>query len=1413
MLLLVAGTGLLVGMALSTVTGKQLLSSWIVARVNQNLTGRLAVHRLETLNLSEIVLAGLSLRTLAGDEVVAVERVRLDLELWPLLHGRVVLDALIIENAAVDLRFPNDREHGLLPALANPTREERAGAAPPEVRVEHLALRGIEVRLPETSTSGSLVLGDLGLDAKVALGSRSVVDVDWLRAEVWRDQAKLGGLTLHAALNDAGRPSRIELECLVADADVRLGITGTYTKQDDLRRLPIELELRLSEVTAEKITRALGKPGASQVFRGSVNAELRAVGSLADLSATAALTTRGGVVSITSRLQNLTELDLTLRTDRLRLAELFVGAPALALTMSASAHAKPLGARPFSALELRSASALDGTPLPGLRLYAERVGDELRAIDLRLEDAKSSIRLNGTASLSGESQLALDANLDGASILRLSSALGKPLPHTSARLRGTWSWVRRASGQVTGRGVLRGTGTFLREPWRLEMLPADISETGLILPRVALTYAGQSLTLRGRYSPAASDLELVLAEVDLRRLLQPFDSVSDLQGRSSARLLARGSLERPLLRFQVEGDGIRRASGPALDVRMTGQLDAQAGNFELEGDVHEHTSQGKGGVKQLSLVLDLRSRFEPDADFRRSWLRGEHQVKLQVSHLTSPAVSALLGRELPESFDVDAELSLLARPGALQTRLAVSDPRGAWLSLDGELTWPSTGAPPPELASWLERRPTPGRVSELLDRAEWRLHVDMAPRSIHQVPIPIGVTGISAAVVSARLDMTKAPSREPEGALYTEIRELTTARGAAECSSGALVAGGSVRLADGRFSGEASASDPERQLLRVGGEGRVSLLPLLRGEPPRLSDVQVTADSRRLPLAELPFMCERLEGLVSARARLRDLSGPNPRALLDVQIDGFSAGSDETVDVTAALEGDATSIRAQGKLAAAGRISTWQAQLPLARAAGKLGLDAERPLEVTLCLDRLPVGPFAAPDGPISYASGSVSGSMTARGKAASPDLDGRLTLNDVGLTVTAIAQPLSEINGELVFRDGEIQVKGLSARDAGGELAVRGSLTVRGPRSVDGVLDLVARDFPLRQGGQVVATTSAKARVSPRARENETSVSVELASFSTWLEGGKIQKGLALDPHPDLVIDGSPNTSVEQSSSRGEPSSPADADEAPLHKFSLNLQADRGFWVMRGDFSLKLRAELSMLIETRAGDAEPKLTVNGGITLDRGHLDLLGRTFDVESGGTLRFSGAPVPAVDLTAIYVDRRSDDTVRAHLSGSASSPELEFSINDEEATPAEALQAIYGSPRSSDDDDDVEGEAEVQAAQLLAALTAGILTTSIRKRFGGVAPVIAIAPSEEAGIEELRAGFELDTLIPPFLRDIVTGIYVEGSVSTEQEDDAAGKEDSQRETLIELHFPHDLVTIGRHGPGATWSLDLGWRPGPF
>jgi len=244
---------------------------------------------------------------------------------------------------------------------------------------------------------------------------------------------------------------------------------------------------------------------------------------------------------------------------------------------------------------------------------------------------------------------------------------------------------------------------------------------------------------------------------------------------------------------------------------------------------------------------------------------------------------------------------------------------------------------------------------------------------------------------------------------------------------------------------------------------------------------------------------------------------------------------------------------------------------------------------------------------------------------------------------------------------------------------------------------------------------------------------------------------------------------------------------------------------VRRADFAVKLAADLQIAVH-EASKSESPVSITGKVRFDRGYLELLGKVFEIERGGTLRFPGGTSATLDLAATYEDRRTDKVVRVQLSGSAESPHLDFQVDNETVTAGRAFQAIYGTEDSSEDEDEVEAEAK----QFVSAVTAGLVTSTIRRKFGAMAPILMLDPEDAEGTSQLRAGFELDALIPESLSEVITGIYVEGIISSEKQEDQSGPRDVNHGVLVELYFPHNLVTSGRYGSNSSWSFDLGWQP---
>jgi hypothetical protein len=109
-----------------------------------------------------------------------------------------------------------------------------------------------------------------------------------------------------------------------------------------------------------------------------------------------------------------------------------------------------------------------------------------------------------------------------------------------------------------------------------------------------------------------------------------------------------------------------------------------------------------------------------------------------------------------------------------------------------------------------------------------------------------------------------------------------------------------------------------------------------------------------------------------------------------------------------------------------------------------------------------------------------------------------------------------------------------------------------------------------------------------------------------------------------------------------------------------------------------------------------------------------------------------------------------------------------------------------------------------------MMAGVMAMSARRELGDAMPILMIEPGDTMEGSRVRAGFELDKLVPGFLEGVIRGVYVEGIFAGGSEDESESSGGVQGGVLLELYLPHDFVTSGQYGPGETWSLDLGWEP---
>jgi translocation and assembly module TamB len=505
---------------------------------------------------------------------------------------------------------------------------------------------------------------------------------------------------------------------------------------------------------------------------------------------------------------------------------------------------------------------------------------------------------------------------------------------------------------------------------------------------------------------------------------------------------------------------------------------------------------------------------------------------------------------------------------------------------------------------------------------------------------------------------------------------------------------------------------------------------------------------------------------------------------------GLSLGAEPNLDLKLTARADRDDAEASLSILGPRGRSTLTARLPISWSAGRFAVAADAPLSAQARLVELPIAPLLDPAGALSYATGWVNGNVNVGGTLSAPEPSGELDLHDAELTATALAQPLNGVRGRFAFNRQSLQISHFEAHDRDGLLALSGKVDRGASDAVEMKLDVTAKSFPLRQRGQVVATTSGHAKIVATLSRGRSDVAVQLLDADTWLEKVQVRTGIDLRAHPDFVI-----TGADRVATAGGDGAHAEAEaEAEASESHITLDASDRFWIKRDDFAIQLST---------------RLEVTGRVDIIRGYLDLMGRVFDVERSSHLDFIGSstPDPVVDITALYQHKSSGQAVKVQIGGRGSKPVLSFFIDDAEVSAGEALEVLVGRRSSGNED-----WARQDVTSFVSGLTAGLLATSARRELGAAAPIIMIEPGEQTGDGRIRAGFELDALVPSALRQLITGVYVEGIVEREGSGNqrSQGQEAStQAGVLVELYFPHQLFSTGQWGPGTTWSLDWGWQ----
>jgi len=987
----------------------------------------------------------------------------------------------------------------------------------------------------------------------------------------------------------------------------------------------------------------------------------------------------------------------------------------------------------------------------------------------------------------------------------------------------------------------KATGTRSGEPVALEVLATKISPAGSVATEgIQVTVAQQRLDVRGSATPAEAALDVEAAKIDLAAFNRLLALKEKLRGHASLQLGLRGRWQRPEVVVALEGRGVALGERPELDLSLAGQLNAPEGIADLKLSVTDVVAAPRS-EHRLGLALDAESRFSTHGPLAQAFEGAEYRALLELKQLDLAFVEAHLPKQttLPVLGDVTAKLEvsgratapalalhldadlepswskrhlsvshdLLLENGRLGADLQISDATGVWVDVNA-----TTSLPP--FAQLGEQ------ARELAQTERWRLKLNVAERELRQLPIPQErLASLPPASVAASLDAAHEPEQEPELDLALVLRQKRGLETQAGCTTKDLRVDTDVSLARGDLVVRLLARQAQRELVNLDAEARVFVANALSGGKPELGRITANLKSRDLELSTLPFVCQRFGGKVNLAAHVDDPLGERPDVALALKVGNLTAGSKTSVDTSLDLFVKPDEAGLDAKVRHGVNSSTVTLRLPVELGGGRFKIDDKARLRGELALRHLPIEPFLDPEGSISYATGTLSGHAKVSGSLKSPRVTGAIDLEELGFTATDMAQPLRDVGGQVRFTERRVELKGFEAHDKDGVLRVDGSVDFANLKRIQGDFHVRADEFPMRQQGQVVATTDVDARIKSTLTPQKSQVKILLREVDTWLETAPVRQGIALKGHSDVVVNGRPAVPERDENAAAARSSPEaqapqqrrpEAGKAPAKDASkaqgsskvteIQLDARDKFWVKRDDFAVKLAA----LVTARIVGED--VWVEGSVEIDRGYLQLFGKVFEIERGSELEFIGSPEPnpVLNIRAVHENRRSGERVKVVITGRGSAPVLTFFVDDVTVTAGDAFVALFGAQRSNEDPD----AAQDQAKNFVGGLTAGVLATAARRELGAAAPILMIEPGGGTEETRLRAGFELDSIVPRFLRPIVTGMYFEGIVANDQN---ANTQDANVHggALLEIYFPRDFFTTGQYGPGTTWSVDLGWQ----
>jgi len=762
-------------------------------------------------------------------------------------------------------------------------------------------------------------------------------------------------------------------------------------------------------------------------------------------------------------------------------------------------------------------------------------------------------------------------------------------------------------------------------------------------------------------------------------------------------------------------------------------------SFALDGRLER--GRAKGALQARALGVGAHARFDLPADWPPRNPRAPVDLQIDVEDADLAAVAAAvaetgggpaprLGGHARVSIRLDGRVGTPRLHAEVAGRdLIVDSHRIGDLQLavngegDGKIAAQLTSEAPARTRIDVE---TPLSLRAVLRRPPTAASLARLPLTIKGTVdrLPLAMLARAAGYqervggsLSANLEITGTAS-DPEGTIAVDVAGATTGRFPATDARLEL------DLRDQAVEARARVVRRSQALLSL--EARVGGAPAALLHPARLATAPV-----RVRAVFGPYLVQRL-GLppVTEREPPRELHG---RIHADLAVDGTLGApralfhlQASDIHLDKALVGyaqiEATYADRQAKVDAqlashnGGTLRTVAAMTAnLGYPAVTHGLDVRRaPIDVRLDAKQFDLQGLSGITKDVRTVAGLLTASLSVRGSAADPRVNGRLEWSDGVVAITGIGE-YKKIH-LLVHGDADqVTLDELSSASGSGSARVTGSASHKPGGGYDVAATTKLERFPIYVQGQPMAIISLDSHLNGRAGASGAKLNLEVDDARIELTDAKRKDLQSLDAPKDVVLmNGDQPLNAAQAARlhallATEPAPTGPSKRPPSLRLKVN--APRQLWVSGKDANL----ELGLSPDFRVSVGQ-RTQVYGQVTVHRGRVDIFGRRFDIKADSTLTFGGAPDrPALDVTAEH--RNDTEKLTVVLTAKGPLDKLDVSVSAParpDLTESQLYTLIITGHLQFGGSGATGASPSAQAASLVGGLLASKLQSTVAKR---------------------------------------------------------------------------------------------------